>query len=329
MSWPHVHCNPCLLRPIQKTAASSSQSSTCLSVLMYEKDLLDQQIQKYQTKLKPSDLAALRQKSLLLQKTASNLKIQLQTGGAKALQDYLHKLRTASQAYGVEAKNHALHNSTDKVKTSLTKKTLVDKEVGRQCFVIWWTNCCQKWVSLSDWICLQEVTGQVIELKRNNIDNNHNNQITTKLAMVFTLRNKIETLKCQISWLSEHFLRSSDMFYSKLPNKGLQSYLSSIIIWNYDFGLLEETFAEKGSYSVLRVLEVFIPVPTGPCLLSHSILCFCFIKASRTSALYPRSPSGCDREMTGVENYLIIDGIHRVMKIVQHLRHCLHDIRGY
>lgn len=103
---------------------------------MYEKDTLDQQIQKYQTKLKPSDLAALRQKSLLLQKTTSNLKVQLQTGGSKALQEYLCKLRAASQAYGAEAKNHALHNSSDKVKVALTKKTLVDKEVRKWYFVI-------------------------------------------------------------------------------------------------------------------------------------------------------------------------------------------------
>lgn len=63
-------------------SSSSSTSTSCISVLRFEKQQLDQQIAKYQTKLKPAELDSLRQKGIQLEKQAEELSERLKKGGS-------------------------------------------------------------------------------------------------------------------------------------------------------------------------------------------------------------------------------------------------------
>lgn len=55
-----------------------------ISVLRYEKQLLDQQIAKYQGRLKPSELEALHSKGRALDKQAEDISSKLTRGGVAA-----------------------------------------------------------------------------------------------------------------------------------------------------------------------------------------------------------------------------------------------------
>jgi len=56
----------------------------CVSVLRYEKELLDQQIAKYQGRLKGSELDALQSKSRALDREAEDISAKLSRGGVSA-----------------------------------------------------------------------------------------------------------------------------------------------------------------------------------------------------------------------------------------------------
>lgn len=84
------------------------------------------------------------------------------------------------------------------------------------------------------------------------------------------------------------FARYNDSFHIK-KSQVLPILVQSIqhILCNFNIGL-NDTFmlnilyynatTNLHNYSTLS-LEVFIPLPTGPCLRSQIILCFCFIYA--------------------------------------------------
>jgi len=55
-----------------------------LSVLRYERQLLDQQIEKYKSKLKPDELKSLQAKGQNIDKQVADLGEQLKKGGAVA-----------------------------------------------------------------------------------------------------------------------------------------------------------------------------------------------------------------------------------------------------
>jgi len=110
------------------TGSSSSTSTACISVLRFEKQQLDQQIAKYQTKLKPAELDSLRQKGQQLEKQAEELSERLKKGGS-VLQAYVDSMKRLQHAYSVEAKTLAQQNNRDKLQIILTKRKLVDKEI--------------------------------------------------------------------------------------------------------------------------------------------------------------------------------------------------------
>lgn len=109
-------------------SSSSSTSTSCISVLRFEKQQLDQQIAKYQTKLKPAELDSLRQKGIQLEKQAEELSERLKKGGS-ALQAYVDAMKRLQSVYSVEAKTLAQQNNRDKLQIILTKRKLVDREI--------------------------------------------------------------------------------------------------------------------------------------------------------------------------------------------------------
>jgi hypothetical protein len=65
-------------------AASSASGVSSLTVLRYEKQLLDQQIAKYQSKLKPSELEALQNKGRGIDRQIIEISERLKKGGVPA-----------------------------------------------------------------------------------------------------------------------------------------------------------------------------------------------------------------------------------------------------
>lgn len=115
-------------RTTADSKASSSASISCISVLRYEKQQLDQQIAKYQTKLKPAELDSLRQKGHQLEKQAEELSDRLKKGGS-SMQAYVDAMKRLQHLYSVEAKALAQQNNKEKLQVVLMKRKLVDKEI--------------------------------------------------------------------------------------------------------------------------------------------------------------------------------------------------------
>lgn len=101
----------------------SSPSFHCITVLAWERDQIEQHLQKQAT----GDVDKLKQRSAALQRKGNELKSMLHKGGSAAIKDYIGKLKILSQTYTQEAvkaqgNNHATKNA-------LTKKALVHKEI--------------------------------------------------------------------------------------------------------------------------------------------------------------------------------------------------------
>jgi len=66
------------------SSEGSLPPAASISVLRYEKQLLDQQMAKYQGRLKPSELESLQSKGRALEKQADDISAKLTRGGVSA-----------------------------------------------------------------------------------------------------------------------------------------------------------------------------------------------------------------------------------------------------
>ncbi|ESO05589.1 hypothetical protein HELRODRAFT_191334 [Helobdella robusta] len=115
--------------PSQQQRASPNHNY-CISVLLYERDALEEKLAKYRSRMKPAEVELLKEKSNMMLKRANDLKRQVHEAGEAFIRSYISSLKQMSTAYSAEARSKASQpNNNDQVKVVLEKKALVDKEL--------------------------------------------------------------------------------------------------------------------------------------------------------------------------------------------------------
>ncbi|KAK2181851.1 hypothetical protein NP493_377g02020 [Ridgeia piscesae] len=110
------------------TRVLSHMSYTDLEVLKYERQLLDQRVQKLKGKLTKSEELTMQQKSKLLAKQVEDTRRELTEGGLKVVTAYMEAIKRTKAVYQTEAKAMVSQGNRDKAHILLNKKNLVERE---------------------------------------------------------------------------------------------------------------------------------------------------------------------------------------------------------
>ncbi|KAI0228023.1 Coiled-coil and C2 domain-containing protein 1-like [Lamellibrachia satsuma] len=115
---------------VSSSPVSPQHTYTSMEVLKYEKQLLDQRVQKLKGKLNKSEELTMQQKSKLLAKQVEDTRSALREGEVNNMRAYMEAIQRSQAGYQEEAKVMLAQGNRDKAQILLTKKKLVEKEIA-------------------------------------------------------------------------------------------------------------------------------------------------------------------------------------------------------